>query len=154
MAIKPERYVSKDGTVSWRVRLETGRDPVTGARRRQWVTKPTERECKAEAVRLLHALRQGTYTAPQPITVREFLARFLRAEKGRIRATSYKNLKSAIKCQMVPFLGAIKLQELSSLHIVDWLAWMRETQGLSATSVRTHRDTLSRALVEAGRWDL
>src|SRR4029450_8125009 len=154
MAIKPERYEAKDGTVSWRVRLETGRDPVTGARRRQWVTKPTERECKAEAVRLLTDLRQGTYTAPQPLTVRDFLARFLAAEHGRIKATSYLNLRSAINHHTVPYRGATKLQELSSLDIVAWLAWMRDERGLAATSVRTYRDSLSRAVNEAVKWGL
>src|SRR5215469_1667324 len=62
----------------WAIVLEA-RDPITGKRRRRWVSfRGTKRQAEVEAARLVAEAQHGGAIEPTKITVAQFLDRFER----------------------------------------------------------------------------
>jgi len=154
VAISPEKYTAKDGTVSWRVRLELGEDPATGKRLRPYITRPTERACRLAAIAALEKHRTGRYRQPDGITVAEFADRYLAYAEEQLRAATLSSTRSAIKCHIKPYLGAIRLQDVFEPVIADWLEWLRDTQELTPPTRRAMRSKLHRLMQQAVEWQL
>src|SRR5215475_5435259 len=71
-------HVRERGHGHWYAVLDTG-DPVTGARRRKWISLPQckgKREAQIRCAELITELQRGTSIDPDKVAVREYLDRF------------------------------------------------------------------------------
>lgn len=151
--LKPEPYTAKDGTVTFRVRVDLGE--VDGKRYRPYVTRPTEKGCIAEAVRLLDLARRGkTETLTQDGTYSEFIALWLEGRIGEVRPKTYRNEKTSLHASIEPKIGKIKLRTLSEIDVHRWLVWLRDERKLAPSTIRRLRTLLVQTLNTAHAWKL
>jgi integrase len=141
--------------------LDIGPDPLTGKRRQR--TKGgfrTKRECQAALNEAISALRSGTLVQPSRRTVASFLVEeWLPAVRmAGLRDSTWASYRMNVEKHLVPGLGAIELQRLSSAQLN---AFYRElltkgrrnrAGGLAPKTVRYIHSILHRALRDAVRW--
>lgn len=140
--------ITRRGEHSWRLKFELGTDPVTGARRTQFVTfRGTKREASAELTRRLAQVEEGTFVERSADTVakyaRHWLADIAPAKAAPKTLERYGDL---VERHIVPQLGAIPLQKLEGAHIDAFYAHLRTAGrldgkgGLAPQTVQhTHR---------------
>ncbi|MGH8999786.1 MAG: site-specific integrase [Acidimicrobiia bacterium] len=129
---------------------QSGYEAATGRRRvRQLGTFQTLRAARAAQ---RDALRSP---APSAATLTEYLEGvWLPAKAGRVERTTADQYSWAVRCHIVPLIGAARLTDLSPEVLDQWIGSLvsAEESGaarLSATSARLVRKVLSMALDEA-----
>ncbi len=136
----------------WEVRVERGRDPVTG--RRLQISR-TVRGGKREAQRKLNALLaevdEGT-TSSSDAKFRDVAERWLRLTKADLSPTTFRRYRGLLEHHIYPALGnraaaSIRTSELDELYL-----GLIERKNLSAASVRQVHAVILRALQQAVRW--
>ena len=144
----------------WLVTVELGRDPVTGRRRRAYLTAATRREAEREEARLRHEAATGVDLEPTKVTVADYLRRWLAAVRPNIAPSTYHRYKGLLDHQVLPYVGGIVLSKLRPLHVQQLYARLQEAgrvDGRGGLSPRTllhvHR-VLSDALRQAVRWQI
>jgi integrase len=153
------KHVAKDGTVSYRVRVDAGFNPVTGQRKRPLRTFASRREAEVGLAQWLTEIERGTAVDPSKMTVAEYLRHWLETEvKPNRRPATYSSYERVIRVQLVPRIGAISLQKLAAPHLKDCYARLRkEPRGdgkpgtLSNRSIRHAHLVLKKALKDALR---
>ena len=114
----------KDGLQGYRVRVNyTDRD----GKYRQ-----IERTAygKTEALELERRLLSDAVNAPKDESSQlfsEFVASYLAYKSGEVRETSYRNSEKNLRLYILPTLGAIRLDRLSSSDVAAWKTRMNET---------------------------
>jgi integrase len=110
--------IRKRGKHSYQLKFDDG--SVNGKRRTRWITvKGTYKDAQKELTRLLTAADEGTLPDPSNAT----LAEYLRAWCDAVPAVSPKTLeryRQLGELQIIPHLGATKLQKLKPEHIEQW----------------------------------
>jgi integrase len=105
------------------IAIDHGKDPATGKRVRRWHTfKGTKTQAKAEAARLVTELKAGVYVEPSRMTVAQFLETWLADAKGRISPKTFERYGEVCRNNIIPLLGAIRLDQLKPLAISAALA--------------------------------
>jgi integrase len=129
--------------------------PRRQVRRRGFRTK---REAQAELTKLLHGLGEGTFVAPDRLTVAEYMESWLAGlQVAGKRATTISSYRERLKLHVLPRLGAARLQALTSLDLDRLYAGLlangrRDGKGgLSAASVRYTHAIIGKALNDARR---
>ena len=133
-----------------------GRDPETGKKRRKWhggyrTKKEAERAC-AELVR---DLGRGSYVEPNPITVGEYLTKWLANHRQNLKPSTVPSYEIAVEKHLIPRIGAMPLQKLAPHHLDTMYGELRTNGhrqrpgGLSARSVRAIHGVMRRALNQA-----
>lgn len=120
--------ITKRGKNSWRVKFETGVDPVTKKRRTQYVTfRGSKRDAQIKLTELLGSIDQNQYVEPNKILLGDFI-------KGRIdywessnsiTARTAARYREMLANQIAPHLGAKPVQRLTPLDIEDWHTTLR-----------------------------
>jgi integrase len=155
---------------TWRIRYwEDGPD---GQRRRRTRGGFPSRPAAERALRkVLSEIDEGTYVAPRSVTVREYLAGWLEAQRPHVAANSWVTARNHVAYYLAPDgaacaayrartgqerpnLGGIRLQDLTaervSRHWSELLArGKRDGSGLSPRTVCGVRITLNAALASA-----
>jgi integrase len=142
---------------SWELKFDLGTDPLTGKRTIRYQSfKGTKREAQARLAELLAAVAKGSHIDPNKITVAEFVrARIDQWEaSGSISARSAERYRELAKNQIVPFLGAKRLQKLKPLDIEEWHTTLRnrgrvDGDGCSASTIAHAHRVLCSALNDA-----
>lgn len=154
-------HIRKRGARSWAIKLDVGRDPITGKRRTKWHTvHGTKRDAERECNRLLHELETGGYVEPTRLTVAEFLSRWLDDVRPNLRPKTFERYDQIVRHHLIPALGHHPLLKLQPLHVsAAWSKGLAQgrrdgTGGLSAQTVKHHHRILSQALKRAVRWRL
>ena len=145
----------------WSVVVNLGRDPVTGKRRRDWHSGyKSKQEAEEARVTILAGLQQGSYVEPSKRTVAGYLLdEWLPAKWATVEPTTWANYEHQLKSYVVPYLGARKLQQLTSAELTAFYAGLLEDgarqtdRGLSPTSVRNVHAVLRAALTDAVDWN-
>ena len=154
-------HIRQRGKHSWAVKLDIGRDPVTGKRRTRWHTvRGTKRDAQRELNRLLHELDTGAYVEPNKLTVTEFLRRWLKDVRPNVRPKTFERYNEIVEHHLIPAFGQRSLAKLQPVDIAA--AWSHALDagrcdgkgGLSAQTVKHHHRVLSQALSRAVRWQL
>jgi len=147
--------VAKDGTVSWRVRVDMV-DSATGKRRQPQRTYKTKREAEAGMAQWLVEIERGTAVVNSRMTVGEYVAYWLdTSARHRVRATTLESYEQKVRLYIVPGLGTVSLQRLSSAQVQAFYSTLlrgdegRGRAGVSARTVRYVHAILHRALKEA-----
>ena len=120
----------------------------------------TKREAQEALTKVLASLSTGTYIEPSKVLMSEFLTReWLPAIRVTIRPTTYLSYEGHVELHIIPALGTVPLQHLSSSHINAFYSRLLTEGrgigkgGISPSTVRRVHATLHRALKDAVRWN-
>ena len=144
---------------SWAYVVDVGRDPATGRRRQHtksgFRTKRTAEDAMSE---MIGSVADGTYVAPDPQAVGEWIDRWLVTIAPKIRASTLRDYRNGLG-RVKDRLGRIRLQSLRPLDVEELYASLladghRYGGGLSAKTVRNVHIALRRCLADAERFGL
>lgn len=137
----------------WEARVTVGHDPGTGRQIQRSFSGKTQKEVREKLQAAAVALTDGTYTAPQKITVGEWLDTWTSTYLGGVKPFTVVSYKGQIKNHIKPALGAIKLEALNAHTIQQFyndLGKPRgEKPGLSTKSIKNVHGILHKALQQA-----
>src|SRR5579864_8201484 len=150
------KEAARDGTVSWRVRVDMV-DPVSGKRRQPQRTFRTKREAEAGLAQWLVEIERGTVVDRSKMTLGEYLTYWLdTVAQHRVRPTTFASYRQIIHNRITPALGAVCLQRLTPAQVQAIYGRLLENgrrdgrgKGLSHRSVRYTHAVLRMALEDA-----
>ena len=144
----------KRGKHSWEVRIELGRDPVTGKRRfRHRTVRGTMRDAERVLGEAMHQRDTGMDIAPNRVTLEDYLRQWLRDYAAVNVAPSTLLRYAQIVDRLRPRLGSVRVHALRPAHIQEAYARLLD-DGLAASTVLHHHRVLRAALQHALRWQL
>ena len=156
-----EGSIRKKPSGRWEGRYTQGIDPVTGRAIQKSVSAKTQAECKEKLAKAIRENRgvplnhMGDYTAAEWCRLW-----FETYSKPTIRYNTAKGYEGIIEHHIIPAIGAIKLKQLSSIHIQRMYNDLKENgrmqrgskqndKALSNTFVRRVHAVLQAALKQA-----
>lgn len=141
----------KDGR--WEARYVVGHDPETGKLIRRSVYGATQKEVRQKLTSIVAALDDGTYQAPNKITVGEWLDIWIKEYVGDVKPLTLVSYQGIIDHKLKPNLGAIKLNALTAPIIQQLynklLEGSAKASPLSAKTVKNVHGVLHSALKQA-----
>ena len=102
----------------WESRLTVGRDPGTGKQLQRSFTGKTQKEVREKMQAAAVEVNQGTYTAPQRLTVGQWLYIWAADYLGPLKPCTVRTYRGAVRNHIAPGLGAVRLVELHP-HMVQ-----------------------------------
>lgn len=156
----PDKVCAKCGGRRWTwtfaVDVERTAD---GRRRERWRSGFASKHEAQQAMReLLASVDQQRYVDPSRLTVAEYLeGEWLPAIAASVRPTTLAQYRQMVRVHIVPRLGSVHLQKLSSGHVNTLYSELlgsggRAGTGLSPKTVRHVHVTLRKSLSDAVRW--
>lgn len=130
----------------WEARCTVGRDPGTGKQIQRSFTGKTQKEVREKLQAAAVEVNQGGYTAPQKMTVGQWLDAWAADYLGGVKPSTAYTYKRHVKNYIKPALGAVKLVELHP-HMVQ--GFINGLDGLSIGTVRLCYRVLHVALEKA-----
>lgn len=150
--------VCKNGRTSvlWYVVVDLPRG-VDGKRRQKWHGGfETRKAAEAVRARLIHELTTGFYVEPSRMTLEEWLVEhWLPVAKTRVKPTTHRAYRSAIRHHIVPHLGGMQLGQLTGQMLIRLYQQLLENGrvktdgGLSPGTVISIHALLHKALADA-----
>lgn len=134
----------------WEARITTGRDPGTGKQVQRSFTGKTQKEVREKMQAAAVAVNEGTYTAPQRMTVGQWLDTWSRDYLGHVKPRTVDIYRANIRNHIKPALGAVRLSQLQP-HVVQ--GFVNSLEGLSPASVQLAYKVLHMALEKAVELD-
>jgi integrase len=117
-----QRGKYKGRFTSYTITIKQGFDPVTGKRLRDYFKfVGTKKEALAEEARLLREQQEGTYVPPNKLTMRMYLADWLRRKNGIVTARTHEGYQHIIDNHFDEAFGSVLLTKLRPLHIQNYL---------------------------------
>jgi integrase len=113
------RRVARDGTISWRLRIELPPDPRTGQRRQERQAFTRKRDAEAALAAAPVALRQGSYVPRSDLTVGELLWAWYETI-ATLKPLTRQSYEQSIRVHLVPGLGRLKVQKLTVAALESW----------------------------------
>lgn len=129
----------------WEARVTTGRDPGTGKQLQRSFTGKTQKEVREKMQTAAVEVNQGTYTAPQRMTVAQWLNIWQRDYLGPLKPCTVRTYRGAIQNHICPRLGAVRLAELHPRMVQEFINGLELAPG----SVRLVFQVLHTALEKA-----
>lgn len=136
---------------SYQIRVSCGTDISGKAIVESMTWKPdkqmSERQIKKElnkvAVQFEEKVTRGNFKSNSKIKLYEFCDIYLEMQKKTLSPTTYSNHQSVIKNYIVPFLGHLKLSEVTPLHMQKFIYFLAEEKScynkpLSASSIKIY----------------
>ena len=138
--------ITRRGKASWQLKFDVG--AVNGKRQTRYATvRGTHKDAQKELTRLLGAADEGALPDPSHATVAEYIeAWFSGAPKGS--AKTMERYGELADNQVIPHLGAHKLQKLKPEHVQQWHGTLIGL-GLSPRTVTHAHRLLHRVLADA-----
>ena len=146
--------LTRRGKTSWRLKFDTGRDPITGRRVTKFVTlRGTRRQAQEEAAKIIAGTATGEYVERSKTMVADYLRSWLSGLHG-LAGKTRQEYGRLITQLVIPHLGNHELQQLRPAHIADWHAKLLASGGkngrpLSARTVGHAPHVLHTALERA-----
>ena len=132
----------------WEARITTGRDPGTGKQIQQSFSGKTQKEVREKMQAAAVEVNTGTYTAPQKMTVGQWLDIWTDEYLGNLKPGTVTSYTQNIRNHIKPAIGAVKLTDLHP-HLVQ--TFINGLDSLSPSSVRIVYKILHAALEKAVR---
>ena len=147
-------HLRKRGTRSWAVVVDIGHDPVTGKRRRRWITvKGTKRDAERRLTEILGEIAAAAFTEPSRVSVADYLDQWLRDYVAlSVRPRTAQGYRTIVR-RLKGGLGRVRLADLKPQHVQRYYANLL-ADGLSAQTVRHHHRLLSQSVRQAVRWNI
>ena len=111
-----EKRVAKGDMVSWRARIDTGRDQLTGKRTFESSTFRTQKAAQSWLRRIGNRIDEGTFTRPSAELLEGYLTHWLATRSDLAPATRIR-YDAVIRVHIVPALGTVALGKLTGRHI-------------------------------------
>lgn len=140
-----------DGT--WEARFYVGRDPGTGKAIRKSVYGKTQAEVRKKLTASTKEVDEGTYTQPSKMILSQWLDTWIIEYTKNLKPYSLRNYKSQIKNHIKPYIGAVKVSDLTPDMIQRMYNRLVNECHLSAKTVRNVHGILHAAfetLVDIG----
>jgi integrase len=153
-------HLRKRGRASWEIKIEVGPREADGRRHTQYHTvRGSKRDAERALTAVLAELDSGSYVAPSTLTMAEFLTNWLDAARDRLAPKTAERYDELCRHQIVPFLGAVKLQALKPPQIEAWHRQLRTagsagSRPLAAQTVKHAHRLLHSALEHAVRTEI
>ena len=156
-----EGSIRKKPSGRWEGRYTQGIDPVTGRAIQKSVSAKTQAECKEKLAKAIRENRGVPLNHTGDYTAAEWCRLWFETySKPNIRYNTAKGYEGIIEHHVIPAIGAIKLKQLSSIHIQRMYNDLRENgrmprgakqndKPLSNTFVRRVHAVLQAALKQA-----
>ena len=140
----------------WQLRLYRGVDPET--RRQRWATTTVHGSRRFAERQLAAFVAQAGYARLQTGSVGDLLERWFEAASPAWAGSTVRQTGSVIKCHLVPHLGHLSVDKLTTADIDDFYGYLlrgggREGRSLAPGTVHRIHVVLHRALAQAVRWD-
>lgn len=132
----------------WEARVTTGRDPGTGKQVQRSFTGKTQKEVREKMQAAAVEVNQGTYTAPQRMTVGQWLDIWQRDYLGGVKPSTRQQYRSSIRKHITPRLGAVRLSELHP-HTIQ--TFVNSLDGFAPYTVHGIYGVLHSALKKAAK---
>ena len=136
----------------WEVRVESGRDPVSGKRRQ---VSRTVRGTKREAEKVLNALvvdaDQGHHTGTSA-TFKELSEQWLALAENDLSPTTLRRYQNLLKKRILPALGDRPVQSIRTNDLDQLYLGLVNKVGLAPATVRQVHAVIRRAFRQAVRW--
>jgi integrase len=136
----------------WVSQVSLGKDPVSGKRRRETVYGATKKEVQDKLLDLQQKAADGRLDQTD-MSVKTFLEFWLGRIKTRVRRTSYAKYENQVNNYLIPFLGKLKLVDLTAFDVAQ-LHRKHEEAGFSASKRHLAAVRLRQALRTAVRFGL
>lgn len=137
----------------WEARVTVGRDPGTGKQIQRSFSGKTQKEVREKMQAAAVAVNEGTYTAPQKMTVGEWLSIWEHDYLGGVKPFTALNYSQNIKNHIGPALGALKLDVLNTHTIQGFYNKLIQPKegksGLHPKTVQNIHGVLHKALQQA-----
>lgn len=131
-----EGLVRKRPDGRWEARITVGIDPVTGKPKFKHFYGKTQAEAIEKRDAYLTAVRTGTYVEPQKILFGEWVNRWLELfVKPKVRQSTYAKYQINTRTHIVPALGHIELQKLTTEHIQEFYNEKAQTHSSSVIAI-------------------
>jgi integrase len=130
-------------------------DPQTGKTRQRWVGGfPSRTAARAARDAARNAVHRGTYVAPQDLTVKAYLERWIAGHEVELKPSTARSYRDKIRVYLVPAIGHERVQALSPSRLSAVFRDMHQRGGaagnpVSARTVEFARAVLRRALNDA-----
>ena len=156
-----EGSIRKKPSGRWEGRYTQGIDPVTGRAIQKSVSAKTQAECKEKLAKAIRENRGVPLNHTGDYTAAEWCRLWFETySKPNIRYNTAKGYEGIIEHHIIPAIGAIKLRQLSSIHIQRMYNEIKENgrmqrgskqngKALSNTFVRRVHAVLQAALKQA-----
>jgi len=121
---------AKDGTLSYLLKYDAGRD-ASGKRQQRYKTvHGTKKAAQAELRRLLSEVDKGTHVDPSALTLAQWVETWLQglAVLEKVSVRTHEGYSDCLTKRVVPTLGKVSLQKLTGSQI-DALYAMLLTSG-------------------------
>jgi integrase len=146
----------KRGRDSWQLRIYRGTDAETG--RQRWVTTTVHGSRRFAERQLAALVEQTGYARLQSGSVGDLLERWREAASPAWAASTVRQTNSVISCHLVPHLGHLPVDKLTTADIDDFYGHLlraggREGRPLAPGTVHRVHVVLHRALAQAVRWE-
>ena len=153
------KYEGKKGT-SWRIRFVTGYNEHGRPIVRSHTVKGTKREAEVKLRELLKEVDNGTFVEPSNITLEEFINKWFETHRQGISHSTELRYKVDIKNHIIPGLGSIKMQKLTTMQVQEFVTQLHKEgfrgngspRGLSSRSIQGCVGLLKLALEQAIEW--
>ena len=120
----------------WEARVTVGRDPGTGRQVQRSFTGKTQAEVRKRMQAAAVAVDEGTYTAPQRMTVGQWLDVWVRDYLTGVKASTAENYRYNIRLHIKPALGAVRLADLHPHAVQSFI----NDLGLAPTTTALHSE--------------
>lgn len=131
------RSTNKRGPSSWQLKWDLPAPP--GERKFGYKTVTgTRDQAEAELRRIVGALKDGTYVAPQKLTVAEWAEQWLKAQTD-LAARTRQSYETLLRLHLIPTLGNRPLQQLRASELTARYAAMRDAGFSKVTVLHLHR---------------
>ena len=111
---KVERTVNDKTYKYYEARYSAGFDPGTGKQIQRSITGKTQKEVAQKLKEVLSALDAGTYIAPNKMTVSEWLSEWSQQYIKNVKDSTRSAYMTIINTHLLPNIGAIRLDELTT----------------------------------------
>ena len=129
--------ITRRGKLSWQIKFDV--PAVDGKRQQRYATvRGTYKDAQKELTKLLNAADEGTLPDPSSATIADYLRTWLNGPLG-LSPKTLERYRELGERQIIPHLGATKLQKLKPEHVQQWDGALIG-QGLSPRTVgHAHR---------------
>jgi integrase len=139
---------TKNGKDLWTARVPLPRAADGSRRQHRFTFIGNKKDAEKTLVAELSALNNGTYVETDRTTLGQYVTDFLANQKATYAHTSWQRFESLARINIIPKLGDVPLQKMTSIHLKKAYAEWRKA-GLSAQTVVHHHRFIHRVLAEA-----
>jgi len=120
---------------------------ANGKQLRKYITKSTEKACKAAARELEQEIYDGRFIDIENVKLSTWMDKWLELNEQRLSPSTFVSYKIYVDAHFKPVLGKFKLNKINEIHIKEFMNDKLKT--LSPTTVRKHILVLRRILEDA-----